>query len=127
MPERATQAANRPIRLRVDSGEVRSSRLSASWQRPGRKRARRVCVGRASSRIRPVTYNAISAAVVGLPMVAIPRRSRARVTWRYSGRVVRYRRDATGDTSAGSSACWQPQCSRCGVSSVQPLRPTLTA
>src|SRR5919197_3562983 len=49
-------------------------------------------------------------------------RSSARVTWRYSGRVVRYRRDATGDTSAGP-VCWQPQRSRCGVSSLQPLRP----
>jgi transposase len=31
--------------------------------------------------------------------------------------VVRYRRDATGDTSVGNPAGRQPQCSRCGVSS----------
>jgi hypothetical protein len=61
--------------------------------------------------------------VVGLPMVAVtPSWSRRRQTWRYSGRVVRYRRDATGDTSAGP-ACWQPQRPRCGVSSIQPFRP----
>ena len=104
---------------RVDHGVMRSNRLSASWQRPGSKRVTRVCVGRASSTTRPVTYKAISTAVVGLPIVAAPSRSRARVTSRYSGRVVRYSRDATGDTSAGNAACWHPHGSRCGVSSAQ--------
>jgi hypothetical protein len=99
---RLIQATSRRVSARVDQQVVRSSRLSASWQRPGSKRITRVCVGRASSTIRPVTYNAIRIAVVGLPTVATPSWSRARVTWRYSGRMVRYSRDATGDTSVGT-------------------------
>jgi hypothetical protein len=80
-PERATQPTSRPIRLRVDQGVVRSSRLRASWQRPGSTRVTRVCVGRASSRTRPVTYKAIRTAVVGLP-TPTPSWSRIWVTWR---------------------------------------------
>src|SRR5919201_6530375 len=87
---------------RVDQGVVRSNRLSASWQRPGRKRVTRVWVGRASSTSRPVTYSAIRTVVVGLATATTPSWSRMRATLRYSGRVVRYSRDATGDTSVGT-------------------------
>jgi len=52
----------------------------ADAQRPGSTRVRRGCVGRASGTTRPVTSRASSAAVVGLPMVAVPRWSRTRAT-----------------------------------------------